>query len=292
MTQKLIIDFTPTGMIPTKELTPFVPISSSEIIDDVLKAYEIGITKVHLHARDSITGEPTYKKEIYAEIIEGIRNYAPSLVICVSLSGRTFSDLKDRADPLYLEGNLKPDMASLTLSSLNFNKVASTNSPEMIQNLAAIMKERGILPELEAFDLGMINYAKYLEKKELISPPYYFNLLLGNIACAQADILHAGLMIKDLPENCLWSLAGIGDNQLMMNSVSIAIGGGVRVGLEDNIWFDKSRTQLATNLNLINRIHSIASANERKIMNSIEFRKLMKLEIEKGKYGRINYQSE
>ena len=67
------------------------------------------------------------------------------------------------------------------------------------------MKEKGILPELEVFDIGMINYAKYLNKKNLIKPPYYFNLLLGNIACAQADILHAGLMIRDLPENTLWS---------------------------------------------------------------------------------------
>jgi 3-oxoadipate:acetyl-CoA acetyltransferase len=286
MTNNLIIDFTPTGMIPTKVMTPHVPIDSSEIIDDVHKAFEIGITKVHLHARDPISGDPTYKKEIYAEIIQGIRKYAPYLVICVSLSGRSYNDLKFRADPLYLEGDLKPDMASLTLSSLNFNKVASVNSPEMIQDLAFIMKEKGILPELEAFDAGMINYAKYLEKKDLISPPYYFNLLLGNIACAQADILHTGIMIKDLPDNSLWSLAGIGDQQLKMNSLSIAIGGGVRVGLEDNIWFDSSRTTLATNLDLIKRIHTIALANERQIMTSEEFRKLMNLEPGNGSYGR------
>jgi len=286
MINKLIIDFTPTGMIPTKDMTPHVPIDSSEIIDDVHKAFEMGITKVHLHARDPISGDPTYKKEIYAEIIQGIRKYAPYLVICVSLSGRTYNDLKFRADPLYLEGDLKPDMASLTLSSLNFNKVASVNSPEMIQDLAFLMKEKGILPELEVFDAGMINYAKYLEKKDLISPPYYFNLLLGNIACAQADILHTGIMIKDLPDNSLWSLAGIGDQQLKMNSLSIAIGGGVRVGLEDNIWFDSSRTTLATNLGLIKRIHTIALANERQIMTSEEFRKLMELEPGNGTYGR------
>ncbi len=288
MTEKLIIDFTPTGMIPTKKLTPHVPVSVSEIVEDVHHACEVGITKVHIHARDPQTEEPTYKKEVYAEIIEGIRKFAPYLVICVSLSGRTFHKFEERSDALELDGALKPDLGSLTLSSLNFNKIASVNAPEMIQKLAARMKERGIVPELEAFDAGMINYAKYLEKKELISPPHYFNLLLGNIACAQADILHAGIMIKDLPGNSLWSLAGIGDSQLIMNSVAIAIGGGVRIGLEDNIWFDSSRTKLARNIDLIKRIHVIAEANERDIMTASEFRQRMNLEPGNGKYGRNN----
>ena len=117
------------------------------------------------------------------------------------------------------------------------------------------MKSRGILPELEAFDAGMINYSKYLEKKELLEPPHYFNLLFGNIACAQADLMIAGLMVRELPLGSLWSFAGIGDAQLMMNSIAIASGGGVRVGLEDNIWYDSSRSRLATNLDLIKRVH-------------------------------------
>jgi uncharacterized protein (DUF849 family) len=285
MAENLILNFTPTGMIPTKKMTPFVPISVSEIVEDVHRASEIGITMVHLHAREPITEEPTFKKEIYAEIIKGIRKFDPYLVICVSLSGRTFSKLEQRSDPLFLEGVLKPDMGSLTLSSLNFNNIASTNSPEMIQDLASIMKEKGIVPELEAFDIGMVNYSKYLGKKNLITPPFYFNLLLGNIACAQADLLHAGLMIQDLPENALWSLAGIGNTQLKMNSLSIAIGGGVRVGLEDNIWYDTARTKLATNVDLLKRIHTIAKANSREIMVASEFRKKMNLAPGNGSYG-------
>lgn len=286
MENNLIIDFTPTGMIPDKKMTPMVPVSVSEIVEDVHSAWEIGITKVHLHARDQSTETPTYKKEIYASIIEGIRKYAPDLVICVSLSGRTFNRFEERSEVLDLEGPLKPDMGSLTLSSLNFNKIASVNSPDMIRDLAARMMERGIVPELEAFDAGMINYSKYLIKKELLKPPYYFNLLLGNIACAQADLLHAGIMIRDLPEDSFWSLAGIGETQLMMNSVSIAIGGGVRVGLEDNIWYDRARTKLAGNPDLIKRIHTLAEANCRKMMTAEEFRSKMKLEKGYGSYGR------
>lgn len=286
MEDNLIIDFTPTGMIPTKSLTPFVPVNTSEIIEDIHQACELGITKVHLHARNSEDESPTFKKAVYAEIIEGIRKFAPDLVVCTSLSGRNFSKFEERSDALELKDDLKPDMGSLTLSSLNFNKIASINSPDMIQALAEKMLNLGIVPELEAFDAGMINYAKYLIKRGLLEPPYYFNLLLGNIACAQADILYAGIMIRDLPENSIWSLAGIGEDQLKMNSVAIAIGGGVRVGLEDNIWFDSGRTKLATNIDLLKRIHVIAGANGRKPMLSEEFRIKMNLEKGYGKYGR------
>ena len=286
MKENLIIDFTPTGMIPTKSLTPHVPISTDEIIEDVQRACDLGITKVHLHARDPKNENPTYKKEVYAEIIEGIRKFSPYLVICVSLSGRTFNKLEERSDALDLEGFLKPDMGSLTLSSLNFNKIASINSPTMIQELAEKMQRLGIVPELEAFDAGMINFSKYLIKRGLLEPPFYFNLLLGNIACAQADLLHTGIMIRDLPEESIWSLAGIGNDQLKMNSVSIAIGGGVRVGLEDNIWYDPERTVLASNIDLLKRIHIIANANGRNIMTSEEFRKKMNMQEGNGKYGR------
>lgn len=286
MSKQLIINFTPTGMIPTKKMTPHVPVSVSEIVEDVHRACEKGITMVHLHARDAKSGEPSYKKEIYADIIAGIRKFDPVLVICVSLSGRNFTELWQRTDALMLEGNLKPDMGSLTLSSLNFNRVASMNAPSMISDLARVMKEKGIIPELEAFDIGMINYAKYLEHKELIEAPYYFNLLLGNIACAQANLLHCGVMINDLPPGSLWSLAGIGNDQLMMNSLSIAIGGGVRVGIEDNIWFDEGRTRLTTNMELIDRIHTIAEANDRVVMTASQFRKHMKMEPGNGTYGR------
>lgn len=284
----VIVNFTPTGMIPTKEMTPHVPISVSEIVEDVHEAVEIGITMVHLHARDETTGEPTYKGEIYRDIIEKVRNFSKDLVVCVSLSGRNFKEFEKRSEPLQLNGNEKPDMGSLTLSSVNFNKQESINSPEMIQALAKEMKRRGILAELEAFDSGMINYAKYLERKGMLEPPHYFNLLFGNIACAQANLLHVGVMINDLPYNSsYWSLAGIGNAQLMINSIAIACDFGVRVGLEDNIWFDMNRTKLARNSELLRRIHTLAEANGRKIMSSHDFRKKLNLEEGNGRYGRI-----
>jgi 3-keto-5-aminohexanoate cleavage enzyme len=282
----LPINFTPTGMIPTKAMTPHVPVTVDEIIEDVHQAVTLGITMVHLHARDEVSGKPSYRAEMYERIITGIRSFTTDLIICVSLSGRDFTEFEQRSEPLHLTGRVKPDMGSLTLSSLNFNRQESVNAPDMIHRLVVEMKSRGILPELEAFDAGMINYAKYLARKGLLEPPHYFNLLLGNIACAQADLLHAGIMIRDLPDDSTWSLAGIGEAQLMMNSIAIANGGGVRVGLEDNIWYDPARTRLATNMDLLRRIHRLAEANERAVMSPSELRTRLHLRGGNGAYGR------
>lgn len=283
---QIVVNFTPTGMIPTKAMSPHVPVSVAEIVEDVLRAVEIGITTVHLHAREEESEKPAYEADIYARIIEGIRRYAPDLVIGVSTSGRTFQRFAQRAECLQLDGDLKPDMGSLTLSSVNFNKVTSVNAPDMIRRLAEEMAEKGILPELEAFDAGMINYAKYLIAHGLLQAPHYFNLILGNIACAQADLLHVGIMIRDLPPDSYWSLGGVGDAQLTMNSLAIATGGGVRVGLEDNLWFDGARTQPATNAQLLDRVHTLVAANGHTVMSSGAFRRMMHLEEGHGFYGR------
>lgn len=282
----LILNFTPTGMIPTKNMTQYAPITVAEIVENVHAAIEIGITMVHLHARNEKTGVPTYKAEIYRDIIEKIRKLSRDLVICVSLSGRNFKEFEKRSEPLYLDGDAKPDMGSLTLSSLNFTQQASMNSPEMIQHLAKEMHLRGIKAELEAFDIGMINYAKYLEVKGLLQPPHYFNLLLGNISGAQPDLIQTGIMIKELPANSYWALAGIGESQLMMNSIAISFGGGVRVGLEDNIWYDSGRSRRAMNSDLLTRIHRLAEIHERKVMPANELRKLLHLEEGNGCYGK------
>ena len=270
--ERFIFNFTPTGMIPTKEMSRFVPITPSEIIDDTLEAIELGINMVHLHARDIETEKPTYKKEVYAEIISGIRKYAKDLVICVSTSGRNWSDFDKRSEVLELTGICKPDFGSLTLSSLNFNKQASVNSPDIIIALATKMLKNDIKPELEAFSPGMINYAKYLISKDLITPPYYFNLILGNIACAQANMLSFGLMEKELPEDSIWSAGGVGNSQLKINTMSLLSGGGIRVGLEDNIWFDEERTRLVSNKDLLLRIKNIAETLGKKPLTHQEAR--------------------
>lgn len=277
MTLPFLLNFTPTGMIPTKAMTPEVPIHPPEIVAQVDQAVALGANMVHLHARDPESGAPTYRKDVYAEIVAGVRARHPQLVICLSTSGRDFPGFEHRSECLDLTGDLKPDMGSLTLSSLNFNAQASMNSPDMIKSLAGKMQDLGIKPELEVFDLGMINYAHYLISKGLITPPYYFNLILGNIACAQANLLSLGLMIKELPADSYWSVGGIGGTQLRMNAIGIVDGGGVRVGLEDNIYWDAERTRLASNRELVERIVGIATAMGRRPYSQDEAREVLGL---------------
>lgn len=273
---KLIINLAPTGMIPVKSQTPHVPIDPDEIVRDVLECVPLGVSMVHLHARNE-EGLPTYKHSYYEKIIPAIREKHPDLVIVATTSGRNFNEFEKRSEVLNLTGIAKPDMGSLTLSSVNFNREDSVNSPNMIMRLAETMQDKGIKPEMEIFDLGMVNFAHYLIRKELIEPPYYFNILLGNIAAAQAKLLHLGLIVSELPEQSFWSVTGIGDAQLNMNAIGAVAADGIRIGLEDNIWFDENRTCLATNAMLVTRIRKIIDALGRPIATPAEVRSMLRL---------------
>jgi 3-keto-5-aminohexanoate cleavage enzyme len=263
----LIVNFTPTGMVPTKAMSRHVPITVSEIVEQVHEAAEVGITLVHLHARDEATEQPTWQASVYARIFEGIRQYCPDMVLCASLSGRNFNEFEKRSDVL----SLYPDMGSLTLSSLNFPQQASVNSPEMIRQLAEAMIEHGVHPELEVFDLGMLHYGRYLIQKHWVKPPFYVNIIAGNIAGLQTNLTELGAALQALPEGAYWAFGGIGKQQLAATTLAIATGGGVRIGLEDNLYWDNDRKQLATNIGLVKRVHQLAEHFERPIMKPAEF---------------------
>ena len=267
----LILNLAPTGMVHTREMSPYVPLQPDEIVREVAAAASLGITMVHLHARDE-GGRPTYKKAVYARIIGGIRERNPDLIVCVSCSGRDFKSIDQRADVLELDADLRPDMASLTLASLNFGRQASINEPEMVLALAHRMLQRGIAPEFEIFDLGMANYAKYLVRKLGLKSPIYANIMLGNIASAQADLLSMAAITQAMPPATLWGLGGIGNTQIPVTAIASAIAPAVRVGLEDNLWLDASRTRLATNMDMIERVHQLAALSGRTIMKPNDLR--------------------
>ena len=275
--QPLIINMCPTGVVSTKDQNSNIPISSSEVVDTVLQASELGVQMVHLHARDD-TGQATSDAEKYAAIFSEIREdtRGKDLVICVTTSGRKTPDVSARAAVLDIDGAAKPDMASLTLSSLNFMTQASVNAPDTIRELARRMKDRGIKPELEVFDLGMLNFAKVLIQEGLIEAPYYFNILLGNIGTAQATLSHLAVLVNDLPEGSIWSAAGIGRFQKTMSTIGVAMANGVRIGLEDNLWasFEPSKIP-ATNIGLVQGVLDIATAVRRPLMSVQETRKLL-----------------
>jgi 3-keto-5-aminohexanoate cleavage enzyme len=274
---ELIVNFCPTGMIPTKAMTPHVPIAPAEVIEDCCRALERGAAIVHLHARDA-GGKPTYLARLYEEMILGIRGHFRSAIVCVSCSGRNFPEFERRSEVLELTGLAQPDLASLTLTSLDFPTGTSQNAPDMVIALAQKMVERGVKPELECFDFGMINAANLLISKGLAgTPPYYFNLLLGSRYSVPATARHLSNLVQDLPQNSLWSAAGIGLFQLPMNTLAIAMGGHCRVGLEDNIYYGFDRRELATNIGLLNRVAEIAERFGRPLASSSRARRLLGL---------------
>ena len=269
-----IINVACTGVIPSRVMSPHVPLTHAEIIDDVARVLEQGVQMVHLHARDSAglqTGDP----EPYGRLIEAIRQLpgGRDAVLCVTTSGRKSADFELRARVLSLDGAAKPDMASLTLSSLNFVQSASINAPDTIRSLAARMQRQNIRPELEVFDLGMANFIKVLLKEGLLSAPLYVNVLLGNIAGAQADALHLAAILAALPDGCIVSVAGVGLCQLTANGLGLLLTDGVRVGLEDNLWFDTARSVKASNAALVERVLRLAAELERPLATRAETRK-------------------
>jgi 3-keto-5-aminohexanoate cleavage enzyme len=274
---ELMVNFCPTGMIPTKAMTPHVPITPDEVIDDACGALELGVAIVHLHAREG-DGAPTYRGEIYEKMILGIRRHFSEAIICVSCSGRNYPDFEQRSEVLELTGAARPDLASLTLTSLDFPTGTSQNAPDMVLALGEKMVARGIKPELECFDFGMINAANMLIAKGLLGePPYYFNLLLGSRYSVPATARHLSNMLEDLPPDSVWSAAGIGLFQLPMNTLALAMGGHCRVGLEDNIYHGFSRSELATNLGLLARVKLLAETFGRRLASPARARELLGL---------------
>jgi len=274
MNNKLIVNLCPTGMVPRKETCPEIPISPDEIALDVKRCYELGVSMVHLHARNS-DQSPTWKSETFSEIIAAIKVYAPQMVIVVTTSGRNWSDLSRRSASM--DCVPKPDMGSLTLGSLNFPSQASVNPPEIIVGLLSKMNEKSIVPELEIFNTGMINYSHYLIKKGLLKPPYYFNLILGSLGSAALNATNIGAMISSLPSEAIWSMGGVGRFQLAANTIAISLGGHIRIGLEDNPYLDWSKKQDASNPRLIQRIIKIAKEFDREIATPEEARRIIGL---------------
>lgn len=272
----VIINAALTGMVPTRADSPHVPLTVEEIATDAAAACEAGATVVHLHPRDA-EGRPSTDCGLYRELIAAVRERCPELLISATCSGRAERSIDARAMPLTFEGALKPDLVSLTCGSLNFPKQASINEPEVIEELARRMVEAGVKPEVEVFEPGMANTARYLRRKELLPDPMYVNILLGNLGTCPAGAAELALMVGSLPDNAVWSAAGIGRYQLPVHMLALAMGGHVRVGLEDNLYYDRQAGSLATNAQLIERVVRLAAELGRRPATPAEARRLLGL---------------
>jgi len=232
MPEPVVITAALLGAELTRENTPYLPLTPEEIAAEARAVYEAGAAMVHIHARDQ-NGVPSQNVEDYRKIIEAIRARAPELIIQVSTGGAVWMSAEERLQPLALQ----PDMASLNTGTLNFGEEVFSNPMPMVRQFARTMQERGIRPELEVYDTGMIPAALRLLKEGLLSEPLHFDLVLGVPGGAAGTLKNLLHMVESLPPGCTWTASGIGAAQLPITTAAILLGGHVRVGLEDNIYY-------------------------------------------------------
>lgn len=269
---RLIITVAVTGSVPTKQQSPHLPITPDEIADTARRCRDAGASIIHVHARDQ-NGKPTLDPDVFAAIAGAIRAQCPDLIIQISTGGRAGADPQMRAAAVR---RLKPEMASLTTGSVNFPDRVYENSNETIEFLARVQKEAGTKPEMEIFDTGMIETAIALADKGLADRPLHFDFVLGLPGGTQSarpkQLLH---LVESIPRDSTWTVAGIGRHQLPMGVLGILLGGHVRVGLEDNLYYAKG--VLASNEMLVERIVHIATELGREIASPNEARAILGL---------------
>ncbi len=271
--EKLIITVATTGAWPTKQDTPYVPITPEEIAEEVYRSWKAGAAVAHIHVRDD-QGGPCMEYEKFAETVRLIRERCDIVLNLTTSGGLDVSD-EERMKP-FIE--LKPELASFDAGSMNWMHTAVfLNSPAFLENLARKMIEAGVKPEIEVFDTGMIYNALYIAGKGLIKKPLHFQFVLGaagGITATHKNLLH----LRDcIPEDATWSVAGIGRNQMAMAFTALTMGGHVRVGMEDNIYLKKG-VLAKSNAEFVEKIVRVAGEFGREIATPAEARKILSLD--------------
>lgn len=237
MGEKVIITVAVTGSRPTKEMNPAIPYSPKEIIESAVECFKVGAAIAHIHVRDPKSGRPDFKIELFKEVLEGIREQC-DMLINLTTSGLFLSGediISQRLQPIFL----KPDLCSLDIGSMNFFDRPFINPPQWAEVAAKVMQQNRVKPELEVFDLGHIYQAINLIEQGWIDDPPYFQLCMGTKWGIEASPENLLFMKNKLPANALWSVLGVGKNQLPMITMGILLGGNIRVGFEDNLYLKK-----------------------------------------------------
>jgi 3-keto-5-aminohexanoate cleavage enzyme len=268
--EKLIITACLTGAEVTREQQPNLPLTPEEIAEAAYQCFLAGASMVHIHARDE-EGNPTQDYETYKQIKEKIEEKC-NIIFQPSTGGATWHTPQQRMQPI----ELKPEMATLSLGTCNFGDDVFMNTEENIKIFAKRMNELGVKPELECFEKGMVDTALRLAKKGLINSPMHFDFVLGVPGAIGAEIRDLLYMVESIPAGSTWTAAGVGRYQLPINMATILMGGHVRTGFEDNVYFKKG--ELATsNAQLVERIARLSKELGREVATPDEARVILGL---------------
>jgi 3-keto-5-aminohexanoate cleavage enzyme len=297
--EKLIITVAITGAASPED-NPYLPKTPKEQIQAAYDAWNAGASVVHIHARNPLTGRPEHKAEYLAEAIAGIRDRCNILInVSTGGSGRRVDgdwlykeipeeSVKGRVSvipELCKDPKTKPDLASFNAGSpvidiyshkkkdflLKFVMVQSF--PDMVY-MANVMKENNVKPELECYDIGMINNCVFLRDIGVLQEPLYFQFVLGILGQIPATVDNLIHMRRCIPEGSPWSVCAVGLNEWPMVTAAILLGGHVRVGFEDNIYLRKG-VLAKSNAELVEKVVRIANELDREIASVDETRSVL-----------------
>lgn len=273
MAEKTIITIAPTGNVPTRKLNPHTPVTPEEIARDIYRCYLEGAAIAHIHARDG-EGRPTADPAVFKEIIDRVREKC-DIIIQLSTGARG-GDMEKRSECIALA----PEMASLTTGSSNFPTGVNYNPPDLIEIMARRMLELGVKPELEIFDLSMIDSAIKLLKKGLLVEPLHFNLVLNVPGSLKGTPANLFTLKERLPMHCTWTVSAIGKSHKKLTALALILGGHVRVGIEDVLQLEQNRP--VSNLELVRSVKAAAKMLDREIAGPDEARAILGLTKKEG----------
>jgi len=307
MARKIIITAAITGGIHTPSMSPYLPITPKMIIKDAIKAYEAGAAVVHIHARSPVDGRPTSDLNVMKEIISGIKKQC-DVVICVTSGGAPGMELEERLAPV---ANFKPELASCNAGSVNFNFSGAaktikepkydwelpylqrsedqifSNSFKSLSYYISTMNSCGTIPEYEVYDVGMIHNIAHFIKTGIVKKAIYLQFVMGILGGIPATVDNLAYLVKTAREEIgdfKWSCAAAGKAQFPMVTAALAMGGNVRVGLEDNLYLH-SGVLAKSSAEQVSLVKEIAANLGLDIANSDEARNILGL---KG-IDKINY---
>lgn len=262
------------GAEVTREQTPYLPMTADEIAEDAAKCREAGAAMVHLHVRTA-DGKPSQDAELFRAAIRAIRKKCDVLVQ-VSTGGAVGMGVDERCGGLTLTGADRPDMATLTTGTVNFGPDVFSNPRPLVREIATRIKGAGLKPEIECFDVGMIDEARALAKEGFIELPAHFDFVLGVGGALAADERALDFMRSYVPDGSTWTCAAMGRHQLPFVELVAERGGNSRVGMEDNIFLSKG-VLAKGNYELVAEAAKRAKAKGRTLATPQQARELLRL---------------
>lgn len=285
---KVIITVAVTGSMPTREQHPLLPITPAEIAEAAYESFNEGAAIVHVHVRDPKTGKRSMALELYAEVVERLRAKCPMIINLSTGPGGQLTigpDNQPIMESSYMASpekrvehvvKLKPEMCSLDVGSANAPFGIFVNAEPVIDKMAELIKQAGVKPEIEIFDVGHIQIANRLIRLGLVEKSAHFQLCMGTRMGVPATPKQAVHLAESLPPGVTWSIFGVGPSQIPMVGMGVLLGGHVRVGFEDNLYIRKG-VLAKNNAELVKRAAEIIKALNKEVASVQETREILSL---------------